>query len=400
MDKAAKQTRTNRTITIDFQHEATYHQLLGDGKAFLEFVCAFLLSLGFQLTHKATCHGSGCLTRHSHYVRVRLGEVIIWCIQCTTCKAVFTVLPHFVLRYRQMRPEVAREALLATHGGLSLELCAMICHLSPMALYRLVCAFGHQSLVTVLTRCGLALPVYFLADEKHSRCLTEKVYLPTIVCGHVIWHLGYTEDASAVALTQSYGEFQRAASQQEPDYRVRGILTDGFDSTVKSLRTLYPGARLGNCLRHALTKLPKKLAAIASPIRKALRSQFHTLLYRACQRKSLRVFALGQRLRHFANNVASVAGTANGERVRRWFQDKKAGWYAVLADPQMPVTSTLLDQAHNAIERKLFAMKGFHHPDGSQQAFLTGLAHLYNLMPYQRRAKHAGQCGVDVEGGR
>jgi hypothetical protein len=400
MDKAAKQTRTNRTITIDFQHEATYHQLLGDGKAFLEFVCAFLLSLGFQLKHKATCHGSGCLTRHSHYARVRLGEVIIWRIQCTTCKAVFTVLPHFVLRYRRMRPEVAREALLATHGGLSLELCAMICHLSPMALYRLVCAFGHQSLVTVLTRCGLALPVYFLADEKHSRCLTEKVYLPTIVCGRVIWYLGYTENASAAALTQSYGEFQRAASQQEPAYRVRGILTDGFDSTVKSLRTLYPGARLGNCLRHALTKLPKKLAAIASPIRKALRSQFHTLLYRACQRKGLRVFALGQRLRHFANDVARVAGKANGERVRRWFQDKKAGWYAVLADPQMPVTSTLLDQAHNAIERKLFAMKGFHHPDGSQQAFLMGLAHLYNLIPYQRRAKHAGQCGVDVEGGR
>ena len=32
---------------------------------------------------------------------------------------------------------------------------------------------------------------------------------------------------------------------------------------------------------------------------------------------------------------------------------KKAGWYAVLADPRMPVTSTLLDQAHNAIERKI-----------------------------------------------
>ena len=78
----------------------------------------------------------------------------------------------------------------------------------------------------------------------------------------------------------------------------------------------------------------------------------------------------------------------------------KAGWYALLEDPQMPVTSTLLDQAHNAIERKLFAMKGFHHPGGSQQAFLTGLAHLYNLIPYQRRAQHAGQCGVEVEGGR
>jgi len=42
----------------------------------------------------------------------------------------------------------------------------------------------------------------------------------------------------------------------------------------------------------------------------------------------------------------------------------------------MPATSTLLDQAPNAIERKLFAMKGFHHPQGSQQAFLTGLAGL------------------------
>jgi hypothetical protein len=45
----------------------------------------------------------------------------------------------------------------------------------------------------------------------------------------------------------------------------------------------------------------------------------------------------------------------------------------------MPMTSTLLDQDHNAIERKLFAITEFHHPGGSQQAFLTGLAHLYNL---------------------
>ena len=86
--------------------------------------------------------------------------------------------------------------------------------------------------------------VYFLADEKHSRCLTEQVYLPTIVSGRVLWHLGYTKEASAAALTQSYGEFQRAAVQHEPSYRVRGVLTDGFDSTTKSMRTLFPGARL------------------------------------------------------------------------------------------------------------------------------------------------------------
>src|SRR6266436_2222166 len=277
MGIAAKQTRENRTITVDFQNEATYFQLLADGRAFVECVLAFILSLGFQLKHKATCSGGGYLTRHSHYVRVRLGGLTIWRIQCTTCRAVFTVLPHFVLRYRQMRPDVARDALLATHGGLSLEICAVLYHISPMALYRLVCAFGHHSLVTVLTWCGLSLPTYFLADEKHSRCLTGKVYLPTIVSGRVLWHLSYTEEASAAAFTQSYGAFQHAALQQNPSYRVRGILTDGFDSTTKSMRTLFPEARLGNCLRHALNKLPGKLVAIASPVRKALRSQFHTL---------------------------------------------------------------------------------------------------------------------------
>jgi hypothetical protein len=114
----------------------------------------------------------------------------------------------------------------------------------------------------------------------------------------------------------------------------KGSSTDGFDSTAKSLQTLFPGVRVGNCLRHALLKLPKKLAAIASPVRQALHSQCRTLLYRARQRKSLRVVALGQRVRHCADRVATTAGTVNGERVRGWFQNKKAGWYAVLADPR------------------------------------------------------------------
>jgi hypothetical protein len=400
MSQTATPTRENRTITVDFHDEATYFALLGDTKAFVEFVLAFLLAIGFQLAHKATCHGGRCLTRHSHYARIRLGGLTIWRVQCTTCKAVFTVLPHFVLRYRRMSPDVARQALIATHGGLSLAWCATICHISPMALYRLICALGQHSLVTVLVKCRLPLPAYMLADEKHSRCLTERVYLPTIVSGRVLWHLGYSDAKSAAAFTASYGQFHQAALAHDASYRVKGALTDGFDSTVSSMRTLFPGARLGFCLRHALNKLPDKLVGVSASVRQGLRSTFHTLLHRCRQRTSLRVVALGQRLRHFAKRIDTTVGEAHGERVRHWFETKKAGWYAVLADPKMPAMSTVVDQAHNAMDRKLFAMKGFHHPGGSQAAFLTGLAHLYNLIPYQRRALHAGKCGVEVEGGR
>ena len=125
MSKPVKPSRQNRTITVDFNDETTYHRLCGDGKGFIDFVVAFILSIGLQLKHKCNCP-SERLTRHSHYVRARINGITIWRIQCTACRAVFTILPHFVLRYRKMRAEVAKKVLLATHGGLSLELCAVI----------------------------------------------------------------------------------------------------------------------------------------------------------------------------------------------------------------------------------------------------------------------------------
>ena len=91
MARTAKATRENRTMTVDVNDEATYFELLSNGRAFVEFILAFVLSLGFQLGHQPTCDGGGSLTRHSHYTRVRLGGLPIWRLQCTRCRAVFTV---------------------------------------------------------------------------------------------------------------------------------------------------------------------------------------------------------------------------------------------------------------------------------------------------------------------
>jgi hypothetical protein len=140
MGQTAKATRANRTITVDFHDEATYDRLLDDTKAFVEFILAFLLSTGFQLFHKASCTASGRLTRHSHYARVRLGGLTIWRVQCTTCQAVFTVLPHFRLALSPYEPRrgqasvdrhprgtelrmVRRDLEYLAHGALSRALC-------------------------------------------------------------------------------------------------------------------------------------------------------------------------------------------------------------------------------------------------------------------------------------
>ena len=394
-------THQNRSITVDFHDEATYHRLRQDGRAFVEFVVAFLLSLGVQLAHKCGCPGGCALTRHSSYTRVRVGNLVIWRVQCKHCRAVFTILPHFVLRYQSMTPEHAKQALLAVYGGLSLEWTAMVVpDVSPMGVYRLLCSMGHASLVSVLVRCGLPLPPYLLADEKHSTCLGMKVYLPTIVSGRVIWHLGYTTDKSAASFQQSYAEFQQAALRHEPEYSPNGIGTDGFESTRLSLGALFPNAPLGNCWRHAAHRFGQKLQAVSKRVRESLSRDFYALLQRATTTTLLPVFTFSQKLRRFADKVEKDAGEANGTRIREWFQTRKPGWFVLVDDPQMPSTSTLLDQAHNMVDRKLFMMKGFHHKGARPTAFLTALALLYNFVPYQRRAISHGRCGIEVEGGK
>lgn len=147
---------------------------------------------------------------------------------------------------------MARQALIAPPGGLRLAWCAGVCTISPLALARLRCALGHQRVGTVLTRCQLPWPVSLLADAQHSPCLTDRVSLPTLVRGRVLWHLGYREANRAAACPASYGDLPRAALQGEPSYRVRGALTEGFDRTTQSMRPLLPGARLGSaCAMHS-----------------------------------------------------------------------------------------------------------------------------------------------------
>jgi transposase-like protein len=396
----SQRKRSNRTITVFLGSMAVYLKLILDGKKFIGSVVAFLISINVDLRHKENCPGGFDFTRHSSYSRIRNDNLIIWRIQCKHCKAVFTVLPHFVLRYRKMSSETAKKALIATNGGLSLENCSGILNISAMSIYRFVCGFGRQSLVMFLYRCGLQLPEYIQADEKHSKCRAEKVYLPTITSGFIVWHLGYVTNKNADAFLESYKQFKDSAETLDSEYRVKGILTDGFESTIKSLRSLFPTARIGNCILHAAKKVNSKLKEISSVLRKDLSFQFFDIFKRSQERHSLKLVSFSQRLRHFVRKISKIAGEENGKRIAQWIKEKKKGWFSLLEDPNMPVTSTQLDHTHNAFDRKIFMMKGFHHMNGSHSEFVNGLAILHNLIPYQRRAKNAGKCGIQVEGGK
>ena len=277
--------------------------------------------------------------------------------------------------------------------------CAVIGHISPMALYRLVCALGQQSLVAVLTRCELPLPVYILADEKHSRCLTDKVYLPTIVSGRVSGIWVTVRPRAPPPLPSPMASFNARPSSRS--HRTR------YGGPHRWLRQHRPRV-CGRCFRGrawATACATRSTSSRQTGRRVALRCA------RGCARSSTPCctgVASAQACGwwRWASGCATLPITSPRRWERAWraraplVPGQESGLVCGARRPADAGESTLLDQAHNAIDRKLFTMKGFHHPGGSQAAFLTGLAHLYNLIPYQRRALHAGQCGVEVEGGR
>ena len=72
----------------------------------------------------------------------------------------------------------SRRDVLWRRMGAGLELCAVIGGLRPSRLVRLVCALGYPVVAAVLTRCGLPLPVYVLANRRNIAAVSpEKVYL-------------------------------------------------------------------------------------------------------------------------------------------------------------------------------------------------------------------------------
>jgi hypothetical protein len=186
--------------------------------------------------------------------------------------------------------------------------------------------------------------------------------------------LGYPTTTAAHAFRASDGLFSHAAVHAPPDYRVRGIRTDGFASTLQSLRALFPKVAIGHGLLQAMKKMPTTLPMISLALRQQLTARCAQICAEVQKRAGPRVLAVRQKLRCFSEQVGSVAGQAQRRRIRTWRAQKKHGGYAVLADRRRPRTTTAVDQAHTALDRQLVMMKGLHHPEGHHQAFLHGWA--------------------------
>jgi len=389
----------NRTIVVDFGEESYYQNIIGNGKAFLEFVMAYIMSIGFQLLHKQYCTGGSCLTRHSHYARVKCGGITIWRIQCTTCKAVFTVMPSFLIRYFSCKTEQVKRAIIAYHGGLSFENCAICYNISPMCLYRLICAFGKHCLATMLYQAGVPLPKNLQADEKHTKCLGEKGYIPLLTCGHAIWDIDYIDNVDEQTLAPFYQQFVEQTKALEPNYAPKTITHDGFKATIKALREIFKNTcTYLLCWLHACRSIGNIITSYSKEEADKISGRLWIMLLRCHKKVSLKNVSRRSCLTALLRKYKPLLPPDIFEELKAWIDRKKPYFYAGMDYPLALSFSYSIDHICNHLDRKLFMMKHFHHPNARKDLFLKGFALLHCFIPYQRFAINAFKSPAQVEG--
>jgi hypothetical protein len=201
--------RQRRTVSVDFGLAIEqYARAHGDTATFLERVTA-VMRVVTHVEHREGCPGLHRYTRHSvrgrpiHRKGARPVRVPISQIRCRDCRAVFTILPSFVLRYQRYEVHLAQSLLeynlvmnvsYRFQGQILGDLNPELAGTTPMSLWRLMTWLGRAIPVTdLLLSLGLKPPTAFLEDEKFVSEAGHQTYIAAITHQDLIWWVAYLQ---------------------------------------------------------------------------------------------------------------------------------------------------------------------------------------------------------------
>ena len=302
------------------------------------------------------------------------------------------------MRYLSYRTEQVKNALIAYHGGLSFENCAICFNINAMSLYRIICAFGKYSIPAILHKTGIPLPRYAQADEKHTKCLQEKGYIPLLTSGHVIWHIDYVDSLDDEVLENSYQKFAEETKTIDADYAPKTVTHDGFKSTINALHSIFKKTTFLICWLHACWSIAKLISPFSKEEGKNLSWNLFEALKKYHSKTSLQCISLRSWFTALLRSYKNVLPPNLHESLKEWIKRRKPYFYAGMDYPLSLNFSFSIDHICNHLDRKLFMMKHFHHPESCKDLFLKGFALIHCFIPYQRFARNAHKSPAQVEG--
>jgi hypothetical protein len=362
-----------KNICLGFASEAQYQELVDDPMLFRDF-----LDTAYQQHPELfPAQWDQGFTFHDIYRSQKTG-FFIRRVKLSSSPEVFSIRPSFLMPYLTARTEEVEKALYLCQYGVPLEALVYVFGRDEMYWYRLILQFGRPSLVGTTVKSKEKLPTHLAVDEKHSWLSREKVFLPTTVAKGVFLGATVVEKADAEHLTKGYREFQEEASQLDPNYSPQSVCTDGFSATRLAWRTLYPKIVLILCYLHIIIKLRDRCR---SSLRKKVLDRAWNI-YRATTKRSF-----SQRARRFqewatknlTNAILEIAGK---------LQKKTKDYLQAYEHPDAYRTSNAVDRLMNYQDRKLFAMRYFHHSDiKSARLLARAMAMIWNFHPFSQRLR-------------
>jgi hypothetical protein len=288
----------------------------------------------------------------------------------------YTVHPSFVMPYLTGTVDQVESALFLRKFNVPFWALSHVFGRNPMYWFRLEQGLGRMSLVGTTIRNPKDLPEDVVADEKHTWCDGEKVYVATTVGNGCILGASIAENTSEDALFDAYNDFKEEARDLKPDYTPQTVNTDGYQNTRSAWTRLFPAACLILCFLHVFIKIrdwsKKKFKVLFKETSDKLWDCYNAL--------DKRTFS--QRIRRLVEWAKKIELPETMRHPIEKLRNNLAFFSSAYDHPGAHRTSNMLDRLMQRMDRHLFSMQYFHGSMDTAQRSIRAWALIYNFAPW------------------
>ena len=363
----------SKHICLPFESEAQYATLVDDPMLYRDFLAQIhgqhpgLFPTAWE--QGFTFHDAYQSKKTAHLIRrVKLKEN----------REVFALRPSFLMPYCTALTDEIEKALYLLQFGVPLAALCYVFGRDEMYWYRLFLQLGRPSLLGTTVKDKARMPRHLLADEKQTWVQGTKVFIPTTVAAGVFLGASVVTHASTEELTKGYQEFHKEATALDPEYQPETVCTDGFFATRKAWRQLFPTITLVLCFLHIVLKLRDRCRAL-------LRAQVLDRAWHIYEATDKRRFS--QRARRFTEWASKKMVSEPLLEMTAKLHERRCHYLTAFDYPAAHRTSNAVDRLMNYQDRKLYAMRYFHHSTKSARLLVRAIAMMWNFHPYSERLR-------------
>ena len=363
----------SKNICLPFASEAQYTTLVDDPMLYRDFL-AHIYSQHPELFPTAWEQG---FTFHDAYQSKKTAHLIRR-VKLKENGEVFALRPSFLMPYCTAHTDDVEKALYLLQFGVPLQALCYVFGRDEMFWYRTFLQLGRPSLVGTTVKDRARMPPHLVADEKQTWIQGAKVFIPTTVAAGVFLGATVVTAADTAQLIEGYKEFHQEAHQLDPDYQPATVCTDGFCATRRAWRALFPTVTLVLCFLHITLKLRDRCRGLLRTA--VLDRAWH--IYEATTKRQF-----SQRARRFKEWALKKLESVPLVEVAVKLQERTTHYLTAFDHPAAHRTSNAIDRLMNYQDRKLYAMRYFHHSQESARLMVRAIAMLWNFHPYSARLR-------------